>query len=490
MSELEVLPNMGAYTSSATQSIAEIQPRKYDVLARPNTPKEVKRAIFVHGNPVDEEEKPFQDIQVTSSPTQRIGKIQPRKYGVLTRPDIKKEVKHAMSVHGNPVDEEEKQFQSGKVTSSPTQRIGKIQPRKYGVLTRPDIKKEVKHAMSVHGNPVDEEEKPFQSGKVTSSPTQRIGKIQLRKYGVLTRPDIKKEVKHAMSVHGNPVDEEEKPFQSGKDASFSSITIPGVNGVYHISYVTSEKLWVSDNEWLLQVDFSGHEIEKTKTHLLSFTSRKGFHTVTMDGSLLFIDDYNNVQEVTSKGTNTTLITAKEGCEKLLCVHSSRINGDILLGCEDALIRYDRTGQQILDFMNGLRRGIYYPIYITENNNGDIWVSDEVRKAVVVVDKLKRERFYYRGQTPYSDFKPYGICTDILGQVLVCDDAYQNPSVHLLDHECRFLRLVLTRKHGIRHPLAVCVDEKQNLYLGQRNNMIKLYKYEGRSISNASYDISY
>ncbi|XP_062597040.1 uncharacterized protein LOC134258494 [Saccostrea cucullata] len=171
--------------------------------------------------------------------------------------------------------------------------------------------------------------------------------------------------------------------------------------------------------------------------------------------------------MTLDGTITTLF---EQSRRLTCIHSSRIDGDILVGYISGVVKFDWTGVQRMK----LKCGTCYPTYITENKNGDIWVSDIEREAVVVMDKSGQHRFYYRGQHQ-SYFDPHGICTDILGQVLVCD--VSNSSVHLLDQDGQFLRLLLTEEHGLRHPTALCVDDKHNLYVGQEDSpTIKVFKF--------------
>jgi hypothetical protein len=249
----------------------------------------------------------------------------------------------------------------------------------------------------------------------------------------------------------------------------------------------------------------------------------GGHTLTEDGDLLFIDAKNKVSKLTSDGTVTTLITIDRLAD---CIHCSRINGDILVGSHRRVTRYDRTGrklQAIKDRDRGrVRRYLSYdwekkevnewydngeylydsPEYITENKNGDIWTSDGYKDAVVVVDKSGRHRFDYKGRQSgrtgrhrfdrksrhwfdytdrhrfdYTDFRPRGICTNANGQVLVCDRL--NSNVHLLDQDGNFLSLLLTRnQHEIFRPLALCVDDHHNLYLGQEvSNTIKVYKYQ-------------
>ena len=259
----------------------------------------------------------------------------------------------------------------------------------------------------------------------------------------------------------------------------SSITVPGVGSVYHISVVTSDRLWVSDDKGrLLQVDSAGHVLHDTQRVRYNET---GYHTVTEDGDLLFIEGDDKVWKLTSDGTVTTLLTTDGSA---LCIHSSRINGDILVGSRDGRVtRYDRTGRKLQVIEEDDKgQGLYgSPWYITENSNDDIWTSDEWKHAVVVVDKSGRQRFNYTGRQSVhtgrqSGFLPRGICTDVHGHVLVCD--FLNHSVHLLDQDGQFLSLLLTREiHRIRYPTALCVDDQHNLYLGQwRSNTINVYRY--------------
>jgi hypothetical protein len=254
------------------------------------------------------------------------------------------------------------------------------------------------------------------------------------------------------------------------------------------------------------VDPAGHVQDK----LSVTTSYTGIHTVTEDGNLLFIDDllkvrklklfgykkiirltplgYKKVRRLISDGTVTTLMTTDR---PTFCIHSSRINGDILVGSPRRVTRYDKVGRklQVIEKDNDGRRLYEFPHYITENYNGDVLISDRVKYAVVGVDKSGRHRFVYKGGPSVStgrqsvhtgrqsDFYPCGICTDVYGHVLVCN--LINPSVHLLDQDGQFLSLLLTEEqHGICYPMALCVDDqKHNLYLGQwYRNTIKVYKY--------------
>jgi hypothetical protein len=131
-------------------------------------------------------------------------------------------------------------------------------------------------------------------------------------------------------------------------------------------------------------------------HILHDKLRVVHHTVTEDGDLLFIEDDYRVCKLTSDGTVTTLLTTDGSAN---CIHSSRINGDILVGSEGRVTRYDRTGRELQVFEEDDKGQSLYklPFYITENSNGDIWSSDWMKQAVVVVDKSGRHRFDYTGR---------------------------------------------------------------------------------------------
>ena len=160
------------------------------------------------------------------------------------------------------------------------------------------------------------------------------------------------------------------------------------------------------------------------------------------------------------------------------LHSSRINGDILVGMEKdgraKVTRYNKAAKEIqyIQRDNNGQELYSLPYYITENINEDICTSDFKKRKVVVVNKSGQHMFSYTGQG--SRFRPWGICTDVLGHILVCDIA--SKTVHLLDQDGGFLFFILSEQQGIEHPRGVCVDDENNLYVGQLNNTVTVYKY--------------
>jgi streptogramin lyase len=249
--------------------------------------------------------------------------------------------------------------------------------------------------------------------------------------------------------------------------------VPGVKSKYHMSPDKSGRIWVSDDDGsLVQTDQQGNQLQKIQS-----SGRYGYHSVTQDGELIITDNSSKVINKITQGYKITELI-NTGDWEPTSIHSSHINGDILVGMvtfgKSKITRYNKTGEEVENIQR------YYkgqtpcsnPRYITENINGDVRVSDK-NKAVMAVNKLGKHRFYYTGQT--SKFCPYKICTDVLGHILVCD--FQSETVHLLDEDGRFLSLLLTKRHGLYSPRSLCVDDEGSLYVGQyKSNTVTVYRY--------------
>nr|XP_022342725.1 uncharacterized protein LOC111136274 [Crassostrea virginica] len=276
----------------------------------------------------------------------------------------------------------------------------------------------------------------------------------------------------------------EKQLEQSKEKSdmkltlSSSVTkvreysVPGVDSACHVSVDQTGRLWVSDDRGnLVQTDLQGKQLQKIQTSI----GDQGYHTATQDGDLIYTDRDKKVIYRITPDQKITEFT-KTGDWEPLSVHSSRINGDILVGMikdrEAKITRYSKAGKEIQSDNQG--QGLYSdPHYITENINGDICTLDWNKRSVVVVNKSGQHRFSYTGQG--SGFCPFGICTDVLGHILVCD--YASESVHLLDQDGGFLSNILSPQQGITYPCGVCVDEENNLYVGQLyTNTVTVYKY--------------
>nr|XP_022341359.1 uncharacterized protein LOC111135512 [Crassostrea virginica] len=290
----------------------------------------------------------------------------------------------------------------------------------------------------------------------------------------------------AVTTHMKSTDKQSKQSKEKSDMKqtlslSSSVTkvreysVPGVDSAYHVSVDKADRLWVSNAKGnLVQTDLQGNQLQKIQTS----GSDEGYHTATQNGGLIYSDkDKKKIYRITSDKKITEFI--KSGVWRPLSVHSSCINGDILVGMvkdrEAKVTRYSRAGKEIQNIQRDNQgRGLYrLPHYITENINGDICTSDGNIHAVVVVNKSGQHRFSYTGQG--SGFCPYGICTDVLGHILVCDIISE--TVHLLDQNDGFLSVILSSQQGIKYARGECVDDENNLYVGQRGtNTVTVYKF--------------
>lgn len=260
----------------------------------------------------------------------------------------------------------------------------------------------------------------------------------------------------------------------------SAIDVPGSGWIDHIANVKKGRLWVSDYDKILkEVNFE-NVIQTVTDASCSF----GKFDVTSEGFLLYVRRENigcSIQKMTPGGKNVIMFTSDSNM--IMCIHSSKINMDLIVCVHNKtnnsvqLARYGSTGETIRDIaVDGLGQELYkYPIYVTENRNGDVVVSDKEKKALVVVDSFGGHRFDYLGY--HSQFSPGGICTDVYRHILVADCHFNNSSIHILDQDGQFLLVLLSTQEckNIQF-LALCVDDKNNLYVGDEGRKIKVYKY--------------
>nr|XP_034309428.1 uncharacterized protein LOC117683723 [Crassostrea gigas] len=248
-----------------------------------------------------------------------------------------------------------------------------------------------------------------------------------------------------------------------------SLTVTGVGGCYHISCVTSDRVWVSNINNLIFTDTTGvplHRVEDSWSGLY-----RGFHTVNSESELIYIDRNDNINKLSKDmKTTTTFIEKTDSTWRPRCVYWSPSTGDLLVGMYSydtdtgKVTRYNQSGQltQTIKHDN-IGRGLYRePHYITENNNGDVVVSDYVSDAVVVTEHGGRHRFSYTGPLSGSGLEPGGICTDALSHILVCDDCTE--TVQMLDKDGQFLSHLLTKSQEMGEPHSLnqsCVMESLN-----------------------------
>ena len=122
---------------------------------------------------------------------------------------------------------------------------------------------------------------------------------------------------------------------------------------------------------------------------------------------------------------------------------------------DNIGKYKQTIQHDINTFDTLYRN---PSYKTENNNGDILVSNVLRYAVVVTSGKGIHCFSFTGPPPSaSRLTPDGICTDVMSHILVCDG--RTSAVHMLHRDGQFLTYDLPRQTpGMDYkPRSLCYD---------------------------------
>eukprot|EP00105_Crassostrea_gigas_P036848 XP_019920996.1 PREDICTED: uncharacterized protein LOC109618161 [Crassostrea gigas] len=259
-------------------------------------------------------------------------------------------------------------------------------------------------------------------------------------------------------------------------------------GCYHISCVTSDRVWVSDY-WdnLMLTDTTGVPLHRVEDSLSGdIHGNGGLHTVNSESELIYIDRKRNINKLSKDmKTTTTFIERTDFTWRPRCVYWSPSTGDLLVAMDREIrgytgtgkvTRYNQSGQLTQTIQNnntGL--GLYRQSnYITENNNGDVVVSDV--DAVVVTDRGGRHRFSYTGPPSGSGLVPRGICTDPLSHILVCDNITK--TVQMLDRDGQFLSHLLIRPSGIFSPYSLSYDvNTHRLWVGSRdNNTVVIYRY--------------
>ena len=242
--------------------------------------------------------------------------------------------------------------------------------------------------------------------------------------------------------------------------------------------MTPDRVWVSDyNNLILTDTATGKQLHNVEDSSHSVT---GKHTVNYEGELIYIDKEHNIIELLNDmETTTTLIKQTDTTWIPWCVYCSPLSGDLLVGMsigftdEGKVMRYDNTGKCkpiIPHNDNTPDERCKWPWFITENNNGDVLVSDVLRGAVVVTSGEGVHRFSYTGHPSGSRLDPRGICTDVMSHILVSD--LFNDTVQMLDRDGQFLSYVLTRQTpGMNYtPCGLSYDFTTHaVWVGSDNN---------------------
>ncbi|XP_078320650.1 uncharacterized protein LOC111102733 [Crassostrea virginica] len=279
-----------------------------------------------------------------------------------------------------------------------------------------------------------------------------------------------------------------------------SLSVTGVSNCLHISCVTPDRVWVSDyNNIILTDTATGKQLHSVDDPLQY--SGTGKHTVNCEGELIYIDNKHNIIKLCNDmETTTTLIKHADKTWEPRSVYCSPSSGDLLVGMwrrdtdsdtdtrtyTGKVMRFDNTGKhkQTIPHDDKTSHNLYeIPYYVTENNNGDVLVSDFDRGVIVVMSGVGVHRFSYTGPPSGSELWPRGICTDVMSHILVSDSRHPG-TVHMLDRDGQFLSYVLTRQTPgmdyIAHGLSYDVTTHA-VWVGSLNNTMSGCRYINRHL---------
>ena len=294
-----------------------------------------------------------------------------------------------------------------------------------------------------------------------------------------------------------------------------SLKVKDTKDYKHISCVTPHRVWVHDEDKLILTDTTnGNDLYSVQDSLQEFLDL-GIHTVNNEYELIYIDKNNNIRKLSHDRKSTSTIIKNTDSKWIpWCVYSSLSNGDLLVGMwskttvTGKVMRYSNTWQhkQTIQHDNinhaDEPQNLYrYPRYITENNNGDVVVSDW-SYTVVVTSRSGRHRFDYKGPPPSGlGLDPRGVCTDALSHILVCD--LNTQTVQIIDRDGQFLSYLLTKQStGIDYkPWGLTYDvHTHRLFAGSGTwgkSTVSVYRHINRHLALIgkfsimfSYDINF
>lgn len=266
-----------------------------------------------------------------------------------------------------------------------------------------------------------------------------------------------------------------------------------VKEVTHIPRVTSEIMWIENTDWFMKIDHSGRVLFKRNIHV--FWGCSSF-TVDENGDVFYINEGIEVIKMSSTGENPTQLLKVDDQFKICNICFARSTGEILIRVyfqqlnkhRTYIERYNKNGERLSQFKyKEYKKLLTSPWFVSVNINGNICVSDQLDSKVRGFDDQGKKLYTYKGRRPRA-FNPTGICNDLLGHVLVCNCHKSNPSVHLLDKNGQFLKMIVYDRKDVKEPWGLCTDDDGKLYLGQKNcKMIKVFLKMSHKVLN---DISF
>ncbi|XP_052708973.1 uncharacterized protein LOC128183840 [Crassostrea angulata] len=251
---------------------------------------------------------------------------------------------------------------------------------------------------------------------------------------------------------------------------------------YNVSRLSDEEVWMSGTDNIMRLyNLDGDLLKSIQTESGNVPSCLA---VTRNGDLVYTDHKDKTVNMMKDTEIQTLIRLKGWRPHGVCSTSS---DDLLVvmdsddGEQTKVVRYSGSKKiQNIQYDNegeDLYSLCYHFFHITENRNLDICVTDNIARAVVVVNQAGKLRFRYTGPSSLGfeeSFDPRGITTDSLCRILISD--CENRRIHIIDQDGQFLRYI--DNCGLYRPIALCINTEDNVFVADDGtcqvNVIEYY----------------
>ena len=148
----------------------------------------------------------------------------------------------------------------------------------------------------------------------------------------------------------------------------------------------------------------------------------------------------------------------------------RKNGDIIItnvnSINKAVIIFNNSGEEVFRIEDAK---LQWPRYVAVNVNDDIIVSDIKARCVIAFTPDGKQKWQYVVQKGVE-----GVCCDKHGHVIISDRGSNR--IHLLTADGHFRCYLLTQADGLDNPKAIAIDRDGQLVVGQRDGMVKIFRY--------------
>ncbi|XP_052697509.1 uncharacterized protein LOC128175722 [Crassostrea angulata] len=243
--------------------------------------------------------------------------------------------------------------------------------------------------------------------------------------------------------------------------------------LYGMAVTDDNKVWMGGASYELKLfDLQGHLHQTvsitTQGMYLCMYNKQVVYTGIKDVRMISADN-DTVETMFTTGDWVPYgVTSAASGDLLVCLRKDD---------QSKVVRYSSTGTVLQEIQYDSQCQPLYKqvLYITENVNGDIIVTDWGKKAVIAVNRLGIFRYSYSGKDS-TNFFAYSVATDSVGHVIVTD--YNGDKIHLLDRDGRFLRYIIPGGR-INRPRGVCILGHGEMIVGETvTGIAKRIKYLG------------